>query len=50
MAAYTSSALAGPVVLDWGARRGMAATGPAPGLISPITPAATAALMTWWRQ
>ena len=30
--------------------RRTAITGPAPGLTSAITPAATAALMMWWRQ
>ena len=30
--------------------RGMTTTGPAPGLTSVMTPAATAARMMWWRQ
>ena len=30
--------------------RGLATTGPAPALTPVLTPAATAALMMWWRQ
>ena len=30
--------------------RGLATTGPAPALTPVMTPAATAALMMWWRQ
>ena len=30
--------------------QGVTTAGPAPGLTSVMRPAATAALMTWWRQ
>ena len=45
--AYIDSPLAGSDTLPDGHSRGMATTGPAPGLTSVMTRAATAALMMW---